>query len=86
MPLYFCEICNFSTKLKSNYTSHNNTKKHCKNVEKYSNNRTSITTEDIRNVAKQVLEHRLILNFKAEAENVKPTDIVDRLIQTVKEK
>ena len=49
-------------------------------------NRTSITTEDIRNVAKQVLEHRLILNFKAEAENVKPTDIVDRLIQTVKEK
>jgi len=49
-------------------------------------NRTSITTEDIRNVAKQVLEHRLILNFKAEAENVKPTDIVNRLIETVKEK
>lgn len=49
-------------------------------------NRTSINTEDIRNVAKQVLEHRLILNFKAEAENVKPTDIVTRLIETVKEK
>ncbi len=48
--------------------------------------RTSITTEDIRNVAKQVLEHRLILNFKAEAESVKPADIVDRLIETVKEK
>ena len=31
MPLYFCDICNFSTKLKSNYTSHNNTKKHAHN-------------------------------------------------------
>ena len=26
MPLYMCQICNFSTKLKSNYTQHLNTK------------------------------------------------------------
>jgi len=28
MPLYICECCNFSTKLKSNYTQHIKTKKH----------------------------------------------------------
>ena len=49
-------------------------------------NRTCVNTEDIRNVAKQVLEHRLILNFKAEAENIKASEIIDRLIKTVKEK
>ncbi len=47
-------------------------------------NRVSITVEDVRSVARQVLEHRLILNFKAEAENVKPADIIEKLIETVK--
>ena len=28
MPLYNCEYCNFSTKLKGNFKQHNNTKKH----------------------------------------------------------
>ena len=32
MPLYMCQICNFSTKLKSNYTQHLNTKKHAHNL------------------------------------------------------
>ena len=35
MPLYNCEICDVSTKLKSNFTRHLNTHKHIKNVEKY---------------------------------------------------
>ncbi len=48
------------------------------------NNRVSATIEDIKSVARQVLEHRLILNFKAEAENVKALDIIDKLIETVK--
>ncbi len=46
-------------------------------------NRVSITVEDIRSVARQVLEHRIILNFKAEAENIKPADIIDKLLETV---
>ena len=46
--------------------------------------RVSITVEDIRSVARQVLEHRIILNFKAEAENVKPADIIDKLLEQVK--
>lgn len=28
MPIYHCDLCNFSTPLKSNYTSHLSTKKH----------------------------------------------------------
>ena len=47
-------------------------------------NRVSITVEDVRSVARQVLEHRIILNFKAEAENIKPADIIEKLLQSVK--
>ena len=47
--------------------------------------RPTITVDDVRSVAPQVLEHRIILNFKAEAENIKALDIVDRLIDTIKE-
>ena len=47
-------------------------------------NRVAATVEDIRSVTRQVLEHRIILNFKAEAENVKPTDIIDKLLASVK--
>ncbi len=47
-------------------------------------NRVVATVEDIRSVARQVLEHRIILNFKAEAENIKPTDIIDKLLASVK--
>ncbi len=47
-------------------------------------NRVTATVEDIRSVARQVLEHRILLNFKAEAENIKPTDIIDKLLASVK--
>ena len=47
-------------------------------------NRVTTTVDDIKKVARQVLEHRLILNFKAEAENVTTTDIIEKLLQTVK--
>jgi len=46
--------------------------------------RVSITVEDVRSVARQVLEHRIILNFKAEAENVTPADIIEKLLEQVK--
>ena len=49
------------------------------------NNRFTITIDDVRNVARQVLEHRIILNFKAEAENIKPLEIIDRLVEEIKE-
>jgi MoxR-like ATPase len=47
-------------------------------------NRVAAAVEDIRSVARQVLEHRILLNFKAEAENIKPADIIDKLLASVK--
>ena len=47
-------------------------------------NRVTTIVDDIKKVARQVLEHRLILNFKAEAENVTTTDIIEKLLQAVK--
>jgi len=38
--------------------------------------------EDIRAVALPVLRHRILTNFNAEAEGVKPDDIIARLIET----
>ena len=43
--------------------------------------RPYVATEDVRAVAAPVLRHRLITNFNAEADGVKPDDIVRRLIE-----
>ncbi|SIO67291.1 MoxR-like ATPase [Singulisphaera sp. GP187] len=40
-----------------------------------------VSTEDIRAVAGPVLRHRIVTNFNAEAEGLKPDDIVQRLIK-----
>jgi MoxR-like ATPase len=47
------------------------------------NGRYHVATEDIRAVAGPVLRHRIITNFNAEAEGLKPDDIVDRLIKSI---
>ncbi|MEI8197830.1 MAG: MoxR family ATPase [Phycisphaerae bacterium] len=47
--------------------------------------RLNVSTDDIRQMAKPVLRHRLITNFNADAEGVDADTIVERLIQTVKE-
>ena len=39
--------------------------------------------EDVRAVANPVLRHRIITNFNAEAEGLRPDDMVARLIKTV---
>jgi MoxR-like ATPase len=44
------------------------------------NGRYSPEIEDIKTVAKPVLRHRLITNFNAEADGIKTTDIIDKLI------
>ncbi len=46
--------------------------------------RTHVTPEDIRAVAPPVLRHRLMTNFVAEADGVKPDDIVEQLLEHVK--
>jgi MoxR-like ATPase len=42
-----------------------------------------VSCEDIREVAIPVLRHRIITNFNAEAEGVKPEDIVRRLADII---
>ena len=42
-----------------------------------------VSTDDIRAVAGPVLRHRIVTNFNAEAEGLKPDDIVQRLIKWV---
>ncbi len=45
--------------------------------------RYNVSSEDIRALAQPVLRHRILTNFHAESEEVKPEDIIDRLLQTV---
>ena len=41
------------------------------------------TCEDVRAVAAPVLRHRILTNFNAEAEGIKPDEIVRRLIAII---
>jgi MoxR-like ATPase len=42
-----------------------------------------VASEDIRAVAYPVLRHRIMTNFNAEAEGIKPDDIIRQLIETI---
>ena len=44
--------------------------------------RPYVATEDIRAVAYPVLRHRIITNFNAEADGIKPDDLIQRLINS----
>lgn len=43
----------------------------------------SVTPEDIQKVAFPVLRHRILMNFKAEAEGVTPDNITTRLLESI---
>ena len=45
--------------------------------------RFHVSIDDIRSVAAPVLRHRLITNFNAEAEGIRPDDVVERLVKTI---
>jgi MoxR-like ATPase len=47
--------------------------------------RTHVGAEDIRTLAGPVLRHRILLNYRAEAENANTETIIQRLLETVKE-
>jgi len=48
--------------------------------------RSHVRFEDIRALAHPVLRHRVLINYRAEAEGVFIENIVDRLLKSVKEK
>jgi MoxR-like ATPase len=43
----------------------------------------SVTQDDIKHVAYPVLRHRILMNFKAEAERVHPDDVTKHLLQNI---
>jgi len=45
--------------------------------------RSYVTPEDVQNVVHDVLRHRLILTFDAEAQNVSPDKVIGRLVEQV---
>jgi MoxR-like ATPase len=48
--------------------------------------RFAVSTDDIRALARPTLQHRLIVNYKAEAEGVTPAKLVDRLLDSISPK
>ncbi|MEZ4547168.1 MAG: hypothetical protein R3B51_05350 [Thermodesulfobacteriota bacterium] len=41
------------------------------------------STEDVDAIAGPVLKHRIVLNFRAEAEGIKPEDIIREILDKV---
>jgi len=48
--------------------------------------RSHVSFEDIRALAYPVLRHRILINYRAEAEGVVIENLVDRLLKSVKER
>jgi MoxR-like ATPase len=44
-------------------------------------NRAHVTVEDIRALARPTLRHRILLNYRAEAEGVTVESLIERLVQ-----
>ena len=45
--------------------------------------RFAVSIDDVAALARPTLQHRLILNYRAEAEGVRPGDLIDRLLAVV---
>jgi MoxR-like ATPase len=45
--------------------------------------RFAVSTDDVAALARPTLQHRLILNYRAEAEGLRAGELVDRLLATV---
>jgi MoxR-like ATPase len=52
-------------------------------VQAWLEDRSFVTPDDIRAVVHPVLRHRLILSYDANAENISPDHVIDRLIQKI---
>ena len=48
------------------------------------NNRTQVTSADVRGVARNVLRHRIIINFEGQAEGIYADSIIDEILAKVK--
>ena len=55
----------------------------CSRAHAWLNKRDFVTPDDIRAVAHDVLRHRLILSFEAEAGGISANQVIDQLLSTV---
>jgi MoxR-like ATPase len=49
----------------------------------YMHGRDYVLPEDIKEVARDVMGHRIILNYEAEADNIKTSDIIDVILTKI---
>lgn len=49
----------------------------------YMDGRDFVLPEDIKDIARDVMNHRILLNYEAEADNVRTTDIIDAILGKV---
>ena len=49
----------------------------------FMNNRDYVTPDDIKEVANDVLNHRIILNFEAEVDGITSTEIINQILEKV---
>ena len=47
------------------------------------NGRSFVTPQDIKDVGLDVLRHRVIVTYEAEAENVSSDDIIKKIFETI---
>ena len=47
------------------------------------NGRGYVIPEDVKYVAKDILRHRILLSYEAEAEEISSEDIIDQLLQEI---
>lgn len=59
---------------------------HASRVKTIIDSRYSVSRDDVNFVANNVLSHRIITNFNAEAEDVKSWDVVSKIIEHLKKK
>jgi MoxR-like ATPase len=45
--------------------------------------RVHVSVDDIRSVARPVLRHRILANFRAEAEHIGPEELIERLLESI---
>ncbi|MGJ8686881.1 MAG: AAA family ATPase [Spongiibacteraceae bacterium] len=55
----------------------------CSRAHAWMNGRDFVSPDDVQAIAHDVLRHRLILSFEAEADGVEKDKLIDRLLQTV---
>ncbi|WP_034062480.1 AAA family ATPase [Lacinutrix jangbogonensis] len=55
----------------------------CSRVHAWMQNRDFVTPDDVQEVIKDVLRHRIALSYKARAEGITTNSIIDKLIQVV---